>query len=115
MGTAYEQYQQAKSEREAAEQWNDLPNGRKYMESKFQISVAHCSIKLTRAGQQAAGGKNYWETEKAFNGALLTVIARHPEIIEEAIEELRIREKLALLECQAFAQGILDQIQSDTE
>ena len=113
MATEYEAYQQAKRERETAEAWNNLPNGPKYRANKFDISVAHCSIKLTRAGQQRESGQNYWETEQALNGALLTTIACHPEIIEEAIEALCIKEKAALAKCREFAQGILDEIETE--
>ena len=55
-----DQWQKAKRDREVAEEWNDLPDGRKYQNDNFDISIAHCSKpKLTRAGQQSCRRKNY--------------------------------------------------------
>ena len=113
MATQYEFYLQVKGERETAEAWNNLPKGPKYQSDTLGISVAHCSIQLTRAGQQRESGKNYWETAPSFNRALLATVAAHPEIIEEAIERLRIKEREALARCREFAQGILDEIEAE--
>ncbi len=53
MSTVYDDYQKRKAERETAEKWSALPAGTKYRNNTFDISPAHCHIKLVRAGQQA--------------------------------------------------------------
>lgn len=111
MRTVYDEYQKRKAERETAEKWNALPTGTKYRSNTFDISPAHCHIELTRVGQQIGGGQNYWETEDAFNGALIQEIVSRPDIITAAIDRLRGREREALEQCRAFAEGILEDIQ----
>ena len=112
MNTPYERYRERRAERESAEAWDTLPAGPKYTENAFRISPAHCHIELTRAGQQSQGGRNYWETARAFNSALIQEIANHPEIIAGAIARLREAEHKALENCRAFAEGILADIES---
>ncbi len=112
MNTPYESYRERRAERQAAEAWNTLPAGPKYTEGAFKISPAHCRIELTRAGQQSQGGRNYWETGRAFNSALIQELANHPEIIAGAIARLREAEHKALENCRTFAEGILADIES---
>ena len=113
MSTVYDDYQKRKAERETAEKWNALPAGTKYRNDTFDISSAHCSIKLVRAGQQTESGKNYWETGDAFDGALIQEIVNHPEVIVAAIDRLRKREREALEQCRAFAEGMLADINDE--
>ena len=103
-------WQRSKKAVKQAEDWNALPEGRKYEGSKFNISIAHCTAPvMCRAGQQECGGKNYWNTEKEFNQAILEYLVdgwldHYPLIIEK----LKKQEKTALLECQSY----LDEMQS---
>ncbi len=87
-----------------AKEWNDLPKGRKYGNSKFKISIAHCNVpKLIRGGQQVCGGNNYWETDEDFGNAILKYLVdgwddHYPQIIKI----LENDEKKALQACQSY-------------
>lgn len=90
--------------------WQDLPNGRKYQNHTFSISLAHCTPpKLQRAGQQSCGGNNYWETEKELDKAVLQfIVSNWDEIIYPgALAILQKAEIDALMDCQ----GHVDQMQ----
>jgi len=97
-------YQDAKRARKEAEEWNDLPNGRKYQNDKFNISSAHCiAPMLCRMGQQSSGGSNYWKTEKNFNQAILDYIIFNWKVIYLGVlERMKKQETDALKECQSF-------------
>jgi hypothetical protein len=97
---SYETYLDIKKAREDAEYWNNLPKGRLYQNDTMGISVPHCGLKLTRAGQQTCGGNNYWEAPKGLSEAILEVIAENPVVIESALEKLRQSERLALIACE---------------
>lgn len=96
-----------------AEQWQNLPNGRKYHNDKFDISIAHCdSLKLVRAGQQVCGGNNYWKSPEALNNEILGYIMDEWEsIYPKVLKRLQEKEKKALLNCQEYItemQGLID-------
>lgn len=82
------EWQSAKNAVNNAKSWQALPNGPRYQTDSFSISITHCvPPKLTRAGQQSCGGKNYWETEEAFNKAILAYIVNnwkdvYPEVLK---------------------------------
>ena len=97
---AYDKYLAAKAAREAAESWNNLPQGPHYMNDKFDISEAHCTAKITRAGQQYQGGQNYWDAPQALVLALVHIIVEDKSIIERAINTLRAKELDALIACE---------------
>ena len=116
MATPFEQWEAARRNRVYAEEWDNLPTGPRYQGDAFSISKAHSTIKLTRAGQQSCGGKNYWESPATLNDAILTVlIRRQKELIAEAIAELRERERVALVACEAFAEEMRQKIDSAKE
>lgn len=99
-----EDYQKAKLSRKAAEEWNELPNGKCYQNDKFNISIAHCKkLQLTRSGQQYSGGTNYWETKDDFNLAILEhIVDNWGKIFPDVIERMKDKENKALNKCQSF-------------
>lgn len=104
----------ARCDRQKAENWNALPNGQKYMQDTFSISVAHCTPpKLVSAGQKSAGGQNYWETEEAFNTAILQWLVKNwNKAYPEIIEIMKDKEKQTLVDCQEYVskmQQMIDQ------
>lgn len=104
----------AQYDRQKAENWNALPNGKRYMQDTFSISVAHCTPpKLVRAGQQSAGGQNYWETEEAFNTVILQWLVKNwNKAYPEIIEMMKDKENQALVDCQEYVskmQQMIDQ------
>jgi hypothetical protein len=97
-------YTNAKRARVEAEKWNALPEGKKYQNSTFSISPAHCKKPmLCRAGQQSCGGHNYWETEEPFNTAILDcIVAEWETLYPKVLAILKEKERMALKNCQAF-------------
>ena len=97
-------YKKAQRVSREAEEWNNLPKGRKYNSSKFRISKAHCTKpKLCRAGQQVCGGKNYWYTSDEFNAAILEYLIDNWESIYPfVLDMLKENERRALIDCQSF-------------
>lgn len=106
-------WRNSKIERENAESWNDLPNGRRYQNDKFNISEPHSrKPMLCRAGQQTCGGNNYWKTGEEFNAAMLQYLIdgwadHYPHIIKLMKE----KENQALKQCQSYVdkmQGLIN-------
>lgn len=97
-------WQKEKSARKEAEKWNNLPNGPKYQNDSFSLSVAHCKPPvLTRCGQQSHGGKNYWKTEEKFNKAILEyLVLSWDNIYPKILEILFDKERTALKACQTY-------------
>jgi hypothetical protein len=104
MSDLVNKWHEAKRARAQAEEWNYLPKGQSYSNSTFQISQAHSKAPvLVRHGQQVCGGTNYWETDKAFNDAILThVVESWSGIYPHVLEVLIRREREALKACQAY-------------
>lgn len=99
------EWKAAKQAVSSAKFWQNLPQGQSYSSGdSFEISIAHSKPPmLMRAGQQAAGGRNYWETDNLFNQAMLAYLvqnwsAHYPEIIK-IMEQ---KERAALLACQTY-------------
>lgn len=105
-------WEQAKSARQAAESWNNLPNGRAYQNDTFSISLAHCKAPaLVRAGQQSCGGQNYWETEKDFNLTILEWLVENWKTISpEIIQMMKDKEASKLKACQEYVTKMQDLI-----
>lgn len=108
MSDLIEKWRKNEWELEEAKKWNDLPEGQRYQQDSFNISKSHCTAPmLCRAGQQTCGGKNYWETEKAFNQAILQYLidgwSDHYPVI---IEIMRQKERESLRNCQSFVDGM---------
>ena len=103
-------FSDAKRAVKAAEDWNNLPCGRRYKGDNFEISIAHCKPPmLTRAGQQNAGGQNYWETKGAFNQAILEyLVSTWDDHYPKVLEILNTKERERLKECQSY----IDEMQS---
>lgn len=101
-------WQSAKDAVSKAKSWQDLPNGKSYQNDSFKISVAHCvPPKLTRAGQQSCGGKNYWETEEAFNKSMLEYIVNNwQNVYPEVIKIMEEKERTALIACQSYVNNL---------
>ena len=104
MSTLIKNWQKAKNSVNTAEQWNSLPNGRKYENSSFKISEPHCKLPtFTRAGQQVCAGKNYWETDEAFGNALMKYLINDwDKHFAGVMAILKEDEKQALLKCQSY-------------
>ena len=95
-----------------AEEWNDLPNGPKYMENdtfKIVHSTESC-LRLVRAGQQYCGGKNYWLSPDELNCAIRDIIASDNTIITRAIDLLKEKHRLAIIDAKGFAEDLLKQV-----
>lgn len=105
-------WQEAKRAKEEFIQWNNLPNGQKYMNDNFDISILHCTPPvLQRAGQQYQGGKNYWETSKEVGMATLEYLAKNWEDhFPKILEILEKKERENLLECQKFIDEMTEKI-----
>ena len=102
----------------AAEQWQNLPKGRKYGNSKLAISEAHCSkIQLQRMGQKDGGGNSYWESPEGLNKALLTVIIDQWDYLYPiVIAKLKRKHQDDLINCQTFVdemQAKIDKAKSE--
>ena len=113
----YDSYLEAKNAVKWAKEWNDLPNGRKYQTDSMSISIAHCKAPmLMRAGQQCCGGKNYWESPKELNEAILNVIIMEQKsIITKAILILERKEHDRLVEIQKFVDELQEKIKKTQE
>ncbi len=99
--TKWEEYQKATRDFIEASEWNNLIKGRRYDSgSTFGVSVAHCEIKLVRAGQQYRGGQNYWDVPKALGVEILNLISSDPSILERAEKSLEQKAKQALIDCE---------------
>ena len=94
-----------------AEEWNNLPNGPKYMNADFKIvhNTDSC-LKLVRAGQQSCGGKNYWTSPAELNCAIRDIIASDNTIITRAIDLLKEKHRLAIIDAKGFAEDLLKQV-----
>jgi hypothetical protein len=112
MDTRLEAWKKAKKTREDAEEWQELPNGRKYDNDRFNVSAAHCKPPiLCRAGQQTHSGQNYWETEVGFNDAMLRyLVADWDSIYPKVLKILKETEAKKLRECQSFIDDLQRQI-----
>lgn len=106
--TPYDKYLELNSERKSAEKWSMMAkNGGGRNGDSFKISPIHSNIKLTRCGQYDTGGKNYWESSKAFNEAMIQWICNNIDIVQEgALDIMRAKEKQALLQCEEFVNEI---------
>ena len=93
---------------QAAKAWQRLPNGPKYQNDSFAISIAHCKApQLVRAGQQSCGGNNYWETGKELNQAILEFLVKNWNgIYPEVIKIMEDKEKAALLDLQSYVDSV---------
>ncbi|MDY6896176.1 MAG: hypothetical protein SVO01_12300 [Thermotogota bacterium] len=103
-------YHGAKEAREKAEEWNNLPHGRKYQDDTFDISVAQSKVpSLIRIGQQKHGGQNYWESNSKFNQAILEyLVSTWDEHFPRILNILKEKEQKALKDCQSY----IDEMQS---
>jgi len=115
MDSLINNWKKAESTRAEAEQWNDLPNGRKYQNDTFAISKPHCKApQLTRAGQHSSGGQNYWETAEGFNNAIIKhIVSDWENIYPKVLEILKKEENEALVACQSYVtdlQGLIDKV-----
>jgi hypothetical protein len=96
----YDIYCGAKGAVDNAKKWNDLPNGQRYMSDTFEISVAHCQLKLVRAGQQVQGGPNYWDAPKELSEEIIKIISADITIIARAIAAMEKTAARLLAECE---------------
>ena len=79
-------FQKAQRATRDAQEWMSHIGARGRGNDVLAISIAHCSIQLTIAGQYTDGGKNYWESPSELNAAILRVICkRRDEILSDAI------------------------------
>lgn len=106
----YENYLKAERALASAKEWNNLPNGPKYQGDKMDISTAHCSLKLQRAGQQFQGGQNYWDAPAELTAEIIKLIAEDKSIIERAIDRLEKRAAELLVSCEEETVNRLEKI-----
>ena len=106
----YENYLKAERALSSAKEWNDLPNGPKYQNDKMDISMAHCSLKLQRAGQQFQGGQNYWDAPPELTAEIIKLIAEDKSIIERALDRLEKRAAELLVSCEEETVNRLEKI-----
>ena len=106
MSDAYEKYLAAERAVSMAENWMALPHGPRYQGDRFDISPAHCTLKLQRAGQQSCGGQNYWEAPKELASALLRVLAKSEDMLAPAMSVLRMTRDKALADCREYVDDL---------
>ncbi|WP_303758383.1 hypothetical protein [Sphingobium yanoikuyae] len=103
----FTQFQKAQRDTAEAKEWLAHIGARGRGNDTLQLSHAHCSMKLTIAGQYTEGGKNYWESPACLNSALLSVIIRkRDELLAEAVELLKSRETSALIDAKSEIDAI---------
>jgi hypothetical protein len=107
-------WENAKMEVKKAEEWNNLPKGKKYCTSTMKISMAHCHPpKLKRMGQQECGGQSYWATSDVFGKATLKYLVENWDThYPEILKILKKEEHDALMECQSYVDMIQAKINS---
>lgn len=113
MSNLMREWKDAENNLKAFEFWQNLPNTKDRNDRfSFQISKAHCKPPmLCRAGQHTTGGKNYWETEKAINQAILEYLVDNWDTIAPFIRyRLQEKERDALIQCQSFIDEMQAQI-----
>lgn len=105
-------WQNCKNAVSAAKSWQALPSGPYYQNDTFAISLAHCKApQLVRAGQQSCGGRNYWETEEAFNKAILEyIVGNWQAVYPEVLKIMEEKERKALIACQDYVKGLQELI-----
>ena len=106
----YENYLKAERALSSAKEWNDLPNGPKYQNDKMDISMAHCSLKLQRDGQQFQGGQNYWDAPPELTAEIIKIIVEDKTIIERALDGLEKRAAELLVSCEEETVNRLEKI-----
>ena len=117
MDDRIKKWEEAKRAVLEAIEWNDLPNGKRYQNDKFDISIAHCKPPmLSRMGQQSVGGKVYWETEPYFNDAILEYLIKDWDFhYHKILEILKTKESEALKELQSYVDEIQTLIKKGQE
>lgn len=101
------EFQKAQRATQEAQEWIGHIGARGRESDVLSISVAHCSIKLTIAGQYTAGGTNYRESPASLNGALLRVICkRREELLAEAVALLKAEEAEKLVAAKSEVAAI---------
>lgn len=111
MSAKLDNYFKAVRDRETAEKWVRMAKDSTRNGSSFSMSTAHSTMKLTRCGQYSEGGKNYWETETAFNDAMLQWIKQNLDVVQAgAIGIMKQKEDESLRNCQAFLNEMQEKI-----
>lgn len=102
----------AKQDLNEAKRWQKLGETKGRTGGFIDISEAHCKPpKLVRAGQTHTGGNNYWNTEEAFEKAILSYLVDNwKEIGPRVIASMEKKEKEALINCQNYVDQMQDQI-----
>lgn len=102
--TPVELWKAAVAGRSGAEKWNNLPDGPRYQNDTFGLSIDHSKAPmLMRCGQQRCGGNGYWESPNSLNEALLAVIiANWSDLWPKVLAQLKEEERQALLACQKY-------------
>jgi len=96
-------WHEARQAREDAEDWNNLPKGKKHNNSEFEIFADRCSVEIVRSGQKKCGGKSYWDSGEALNKAILRYIVRNWKYVwPKVIEDMRDAESEALTKCHSY-------------
>lgn len=103
----WEEYERALKDLRSAEEWKGLPGGPSYKDSDFEISMEHCTLTLTRKGQQYMSGQNYWNAPPQLTSAVLKVIVDDPSIINRAIS---LMQKDATLKLIASETEVIEQL-----
>ena len=111
--TKWELYLEHKRELDKVLEWMALVTGPKYMTGDaFNISTAHCSLKLVRMGQQRCSGQAYWDSPTLLNSELLSLIAEDPVLIARAIDRIKSKNRQMLLDAESKVQAQLTEIKN---
>lgn len=110
-------WDKAKTAVQRAKAWQNLPNGPRYENDTFAISLAHCKPPtIVRAGQRVCGGQNYWETEQEFNLAILEYIVKDwKEVYLKVMAIMEKKEKDALIDLQSYVDSMQNMINEAKE
>jgi hypothetical protein len=108
----YNIYQEKAQNTLSAKNWLKLSDAKDSQSGgNFSLSIAHSNFMLMRCGQHSTGGKNYHESPKMFNEAMLHVIVKNYETLtKEALAYLIAEEKEALKMCKSEIEKISEQI-----
>lgn len=105
-------WQADKQAAEEAKKWNNLPNGERYQNADFRISLAHSAPpSLTRMGQQYCGGQTYWKTQNNFDIMILKYLVDNwDEHSPKIIKMMEDQERKSLQKCQEFIDNLQKKI-----
>lgn len=105
-------WEKAKKDLEDFDRWQNLNKGQTYQNDSMYISLDHCKSPLImRAGQQYAGGQNYWPIPETASKQLLDLIVKDWGNLGPLVRvRLVLAEHAALIACQEYVSNLQQKI-----